>query len=373
MTRVKIANYAVVNGRGYWQAKAKMRALGFQSMPCGPDGPDAWAKAAALNAAWKRARQGLPAYAAAKGWARGSIGDAFDRFRRTQTWANKAPRTREDWERRWKLLAPVFGALDPSTLTFEDLDAFYWALVASKGVHEAFHTLKVWRALWVVMASLGFCEASADPSKGIRRETPRGRKQVWREGEAVRLVKRSIRTGYLGLACCIAVAWDTQFSPVDVRQLSGAHLVDAEGRKGFAGTTREKTGAAVIGTISARTERLVTAYVASLGADQLPSAPLFRNRSGRAYSKDTMGDDFRDVRALEFGDADDRTMMDMRRSGAVEASAGGVNPTHLAAKMGTTINSSAALQKTYLPVDAASVRGADDARRLGRRRTRDNT
>jgi len=371
MTRIRIANYTVIAGRGYWRTKPAMRALGFQSTSCGPDGPDAWAKAEALNTAWRKARLGLPTSPATKTWVRGSVGEAFHRFRQTKTWANKEPRTREDWDRRWVHIAKAFADVNPAALSLEHLDAWYWVLVEDRGVHEAFHTMKVWRALWVVMVSMGYCAAGADPSHGIRRETPKGRTGVWREGEVVRMVKRAIRTGYHGLACCVAIAWDTQFSPVDVRALSGVHVTaTAQGRVGFHGKMREKTGVNVIGTLSARTSRLVTAYLASLGAQTLPDAPLFRNRSGRAYSKDTLGDDFRELRAAEFGTTERRTLMDMRRSGAVEASAGGVAMTHLAAKMGSSINRAEALQRTYMPVNEAAVKAADEARKVGRRRAR---
>ena len=59
-----------------------------------------------------------------------------------------------------------------------------------------------------------------DPSMGIRNRSPAPRWQRWSEGEAVRLVKSACRLGYHGLACIVAVAWDTQFSPVDVRTLA---------------------------------------------------------------------------------------------------------------------------------------------------------
>jgi hypothetical protein len=38
----KIPYYTVRrNGRGFWEPKPLMRALGFSSVPCGMDGPDA--------------------------------------------------------------------------------------------------------------------------------------------------------------------------------------------------------------------------------------------------------------------------------------------------------------------------------------------
>ena len=38
-----------------------------------------------------------------------SLGEAFRRYRRTDEWTEKAPRTREDWWRAWKRIKPVFG------------------------------------------------------------------------------------------------------------------------------------------------------------------------------------------------------------------------------------------------------------------------
>jgi len=143
-----------------------------------------------------------------------------------------------------------------------------------------------------------------------------------------------------------------------------------QGRLLFEAVSREKTGRAVIGTLSRPAERLVTAYLELMeGAED---EPIFRNRSGGAYSKDTLGDDFRAIRAIAFP-GDKRVLMDMRRSGAVEAAAGEVDPNALAAKMGNTINRSQQLQRTYQPVDLAAVRLADDARKRGRERMRKKT
>jgi len=80
---------------------------------------------------------------------------------------------------------------------------------------------------------------------------------------------------------------------------------------------------------------------------------------------------FRTIRGRVFP-GDTRRLMDMRRSGAVEASAGGVDPNAHAAKMANTINRSQALQRTYQPVSLAAVQVADEARRVGRRRIRDS-
>ena len=113
--------------------------------------------------------------------------------------------------------------------------------------------------------------------------------------------------------------------------------------------------------------RILDASLVGLGVELAPNAPIFRNRSGRAYSKDTLGDDFRDIRELVFGPGETRTLADFRRSGTVEAVRGGAEGGQIAAKMANQFDKSAFLRKTYSPVDMGSVRAADEARRRGRK------
>jgi hypothetical protein len=91
----------------------------------------------------------------------------------------------------------------------------------------------------------------------------------------------------------------------------------------------------------------------------------------RPYTKDTLGRDFRRIRAAELP-GDTRKLMDFRRSGAVEATAGEVAPLLLSRKMANSIDTSKRLQDTYIPKQAALVRLADEARRRGRRTLREN-
>src|SRR5258707_275468 len=59
MARIKIAYYVVKKGRGYWQPTPPMKAQGFDSISCGPDGPDAWKIANDWNERWQLQRRGL--------------------------------------------------------------------------------------------------------------------------------------------------------------------------------------------------------------------------------------------------------------------------------------------------------------------------
>jgi hypothetical protein len=264
----------------------------------------------------------------------------------------------------------MWGDVAPDTITFEMMSKWRAGLEKKHGRDIAHKTLRVWRAFWKIMLGMKFAR-TADPSTGVRNRAPAPRWQRWSEGETVRLVKSAWRSGYFGLACIIAIAWDTQFSPVDVRTLAARHHSAVGGRLVFdrRAEGRAKTGRAAIGTLSARTERLVSTYLASLQIDLHPEAILFRTRSGSPYSRDTLAHDFAAVRALAFP-GDKRRLMDMRRSGVVEAIAGNAGPIGLAAKLANSIGRSNTLHKTYAPVDIEAVRSVDDARVKGRRRIR---
>jgi hypothetical protein len=364
MGRVKIPYYVVKHGKGYWQPTKSMRAMGFQSRGLGQDGPAAWAEAWRLCEDWQRVRKGL-AEPPARSYPVHSIGWAWERFRRTETWAKKAPRTREDWDRGWRWIEPVFGDVLPSTVEIEDIEALRSIVAQKVSPGEAYRVIKIWRAFWQKMASMHLCERDADPSKVFANSAPKGRSETWAEWEVARIAKRAWRDGYRGLAALLAVAWDTQFSPVDCRMLTPAQRV-RDTRGGYFDTSRAKTGKDAIGTLSKRTEQVLDAYLAALPIDLHADAPIFRNRSGTIYSKDTLGDDFRDIRAKVFP-GDTRRIMDIRRTGAVEALAGGADLGGIGNKMANSLAESKALQKVYLPKRTASVRLIDDARKRGRK------
>jgi hypothetical protein len=81
-----------------------------------------------------------------------------------------------------------------------------------------------------------------------------------------------------------------------------------------------------------------------------------------------LADDFRTVRQAVFP-GDKRRLMDMRRSGTLEAIAGGAEGFGLAAKMANSIDHSNA-HRTYAPVDEVAVQNVDEARLRGRRQLR---
>jgi hypothetical protein len=389
--RIKIRYVVFKRGHWVWRPTRTMRAAGFRPVHLSAgyivDGKRVMSaldieRARALNAEWDRHRRGLPPLAPRRGYPSGSIGEGYERALRLREAERKAKgvvwsteqHSRDDWPRAWKWIGPLFADCDPKTVQPEQLigDPANSAvpglrpMVAAKvSETEAHRVIKVWRALWARMAGFGYCDATRDPSFQFANSAPQPRQEVWREGQAVRITKQAWRSGYYGLAALLATAWDSQLSPVDARTLK-AHQRRSDVAGSWFETGRTKTGRKALATLSRRTVRVLDAYIAKLGAEPVGAAPIFRNRSGAPYSKDTLGDDFRAVRTMVFGAAETRQLQDFRRSGTVEALAGKVAPTDLSSKMANSISQSTRLQKTYGPVQLASVRDADAARKRGR-------
>src|SRR5262245_2080997 len=150
MTNLKLRHYRVKNGNGFWEPTAQMKALGFHHVPCGRDGPDAWAIAFRWEERWQAVRNGRapsPALVAIENpnfeqseeltvYPPRSLGEAFHRYRRTPEWARKAPRTREDWWRVWRRIKPIFGDCDPRTVALEDVSEWR-AVIEEKEIGRA--------------------------------------------------------------------------------------------------------------------------------------------------------------------------------------------------------------------------------------------
>jgi hypothetical protein len=180
-----------------------MREAGFSGVACGEHGPEAWAIAEEWNRRWDQYRSTGVAHR----WPPGSLGEAFDRYRGSETWKAKKPRTHEDWERGWRYIGPVFGDTNPKSVRFEDVDAWYAKVLREAGVREAWRAMKIWRALWQAVAPMKYCHKNEDPSSGVTRKTPAVRQEVWKEPEVVRRAKTAIRGGYLGRDCQIFCVW----------------------------------------------------------------------------------------------------------------------------------------------------------------------
>ena len=379
---VKIPYSPVKGGNRYWQPTKAMQALGFLPKPLGRDDDRSRKVALGLYEAWlKVLNNEEPAPVskdasrevaeAARRYPPRSIGEAFQRWIRTEEWKTipHSTRTKVLWP-AWYRVRDAWAEADPDTMTFELISEWRKELVEEHGVGVAHKTLKFWRKLWKIMRALKVAKGD-DPSLGMRNKAPAPRWQTYSEGEAVILVKRAIRAKQYELACIIAVTWDTLFSPGDVRLLTGKHVAyrTQGGRKSlFFDRTQDgriKTGRAAIGTVGARTQRLCEAVWR--GVDHLPDGYLFRKADGKPFKDHELAKAFASVR----DENDARQLRDMRRSGSGEANASGAsNPGLLSAKLANSIQTSNALHKTYAPVDHDAVIEFDKARLAGRQKRR---
>lgn len=397
MAKVDIPYYVVVKGRGYWRPKANMTALGFQRVSCGPDGPIAWAIAQERNTAWQRVRQGLDQPPVALAGQKldpatmesaliypvGSIGAGFKEYRKTGEWAKKAPRTREDWWRAWAHIKPVFGTSRPRDVTLGFVSEFRENIERAVSLREAHRVIKIWRALWKVLAALRYCHADEDPSLGVTNHAARGRTQTWAEREIVLLYQRAWRTDRRGLAAALTVLWDSQLSPGDVPALTRSQVARS-GTGALFFTERGKTGAAVSGALGRRSTAILSGYLSQLGFDLHDDAPLFwtagsmpgpnggRRYLPQAYDGELFAKHFALLRSEVFGPKERRQLLDFRRSGAVEAIMGGATREDLGTAMGNGIAKNDELFRTYVPTNTAMLTGFQKKRQVGRQKLREN-
>jgi hypothetical protein len=397
--------------RNRWRYKPShlMVPHGFKFLTLGPGvvvgnrniaSPEDQQRAIELNAEWDRIRLGLAEPVKSK-YPPGSVGEAYLRVIRLRT-ADRAKAgkeqdrdqaTRDDWPRAWRWIEPHFGVSDPKSIESEDFLAIDSKTAKPIGlvaeierevsISERHRVIKVWRALWKKMAAMGYCTLDADPSLAFSNKAPDARQDIWTEGEVVRLCKRAWRMGYKGLAACMATAWDSQLSPADLRSLTtGQRADDVHGA--IFSLARTKTGRAAAASLGKRATWALDAYIGSLAFELMPHAPIFRTKSAPTtprgckpqppspYTKNKLANDFRTIRVAEFGKTEERKLSDMRRSGTVEATAGGADAQAVSIKMANSFAASARLQKTYNPVNLATVREVDAIRREGRAKLRQN-
>src|SRR5690606_26559707 len=95
------------------------------------------------------------------------------------------------------------------------------------------------RALMEV--AIAFKLIHENPTHRIANSAPAGRKEIWYAPEVKALIAKAKEMGYSGLSLAIAIAYDTQMQPVDVRRLTLAMKRRDENGVWFE-TKRGKTG-----------------------------------------------------------------------------------------------------------------------------------
>lgn len=385
MTVVKLRYVVRKRGNLFWQPTPEMRALGFQPKPLGPDGPDSVAEGLRLYGTWLAAKAQAQS-GQVSDYPPGSFGEFFHRYRRTSTWSEKAPRTREDYGRAWAHMdawapgpgRPTLSRTIVNRISTETCEQFKAHLVATVSDHERHLTIKVLKVLLADMVTrlrLGY----ASPAARLVNPHPKGRWQIWLAQEIEDLAAGAAIAGFEGMSLAIDVAWQTMFSPVDVRSLRPSQLKRDAGGFYFR-RNRTKTDAEAFGYVTDQLASEILAYVAAQDRAQADDTPIFRTRpmaatvaGGRPSkpigykTKDLFAKDFRQVREFMFpGDA--RQLLDIRRSANVEADAAGADKQTMGELLANGLADNRFLDETYTPPTVAKAREVAELRLQGRKR-----
>lgn len=374
MTTVRLRYTVRKRGKLFWQPTPEMKALGFEPKALGPDGAEAQAEALRLAATWDRARAEVDRVST---YPAGSFGAFWDRLRGSkrdpgQWWSKKSARTREDYERAWRYIDTWRPAQGRPTLSHtlvnrittdlcEDFDAHLKATISPRERWRTIKALKILLADAVVRLRLGY----ESPALNLVNAQPKGRVAIWLGAEIEDMSAGAAIAGFEGLSLAIETAWETMFSPVDVRTLRPRQLrQDASGW--YVTGRRAKTGAEFFATLSDGLAERLLAYVAAQYRAEADDTPIFRQRDGLPYAnKDTFAGDFRDVRGFMFP-GDTRQLLDIRRSANVEADAAGADKATMGELLANGLADSRFLEETYTPPTVAKAREVAAQRVAGR-------
>lgn len=375
MTEVTLRYVVEKRGRLYWQPTPEMKALGFAAMPLGPDGPAAHEKAAKLAAAWDKAyaEQGK-----VTNYPDGTFGAFFDRHRgkvsgkASEWWKKKGVRTKDDYERAWAYIdawrpeqdEPTFSRTVISKITTEMCEQFYAHVEATAGNRERWRAIKALKVLLsdaVVRLRLPY----ASPAAKLVNPQPPGRSAIWLHAEVEAHARKALAMGYRGLSLGIRIAWETMFSPVDVWTLRKGQM-----KKDIGGwylhRERTKTDKEAFAALSDGLAQDLIDYMDGQPFEYTDETPILRQRNGNAYrSKDTLGDDFRDVRKA-IDPEEKRQLLDIRRSANVEADAAGADKKTMGELLANGLADNKFLDETYTPPTVAKAREVAEQRIQGR-------
>lgn len=366
-------------GNLFWQPTPAMQALGFTPKPLGPETPESVAEARRLYEAWlaAKAEQGP-----ARRYPAGSFGEFYDLYRTTPGWTKKGLRTREDYERAWQHIEawrpepaqPTFACTRIDRVTVGLCEAFAAHLDAAVSLNERHRTIKCLKVLLadaVVRLRLGY----ASPAAKIPNPQPKGRSAIWLADQVEDLAAGAAMLGFEGMSLAIETAWETMFSPVDVRTLRPSQM-KTDGAGWYFTGKRGKTGVEFFAAISDGLAERLLDYLKRQDRNEADDTPIFRTRpmaegAGRprapvAYkTKDLFAKDFRLVREAVFP-GDDRQLLDIRRSANVEADAAGADKKTMGELLANGLADSKFLEETYTPPTVAKAREVALQRAQGR-------
>jgi hypothetical protein len=360
--------------------------MGFEPIALGDDTPENQARALKLYAAWQKA---LAAQGQVTKYPPGTFGAYWERLRGTKEkpsawWTEKGDMTRRDYERAWERIdawapgpgKPTLSRTVCTAISTELCEQFAGYLRAERSAHERWLVvkhLKILLADMVVRLRLGY----DSPAEKLVNPQPAGRTAIWLGAEVEDLSAGAAIAGFQGMSLAIEAAWETMFSPVDVRTLRPRQMKrDTIGW--YFHRNRTKTQAEAFGYISDDLAARLTAYIASQDRAEADDTPIFRSRDippgalggrprkgGPYKTKDLFARDFRLVREMMFP-GDERQLLDIRRSANVEADAAGADKKTMGELLANGLADSKFLDQTYTPPTVTKAREVAQKRLQGR-------
>ncbi|QNL18628.1 hypothetical protein HXX25_04275 [Hyphobacterium sp. CCMP332] len=299
----------------------------------------------------------------------GSFGHFVTEWKKSDVWADMAPRTREDYDRAWPKIEKRFAHTPILNITAAKSASFHreMKLLEQSGQLSPsmrFRILKVWRSLLSQAEAIGvFTKA---PIGRISNSQAKGSSAYWFADEIDLLISAAADNGYHGMALAIQIGWETLLSPCDVRCLSKSRLKLMQAGDGYVDTNRLKTGKQALPFVSCNLMSAISEYIGSLDVELGDEEPIIRMQSGAPFkNKDTFAKDFRKVRSLVFT-GDKRTFKDIRRSGNLEADLGGASAEDRAELLANSLHKNGFLEATYTPPTVARGMKIRDNRASGR-------
>lgn len=366
MTRRKKPPYYVVrNGRAYFElgrdraAKAGMSA----SEPLGRASLSAEKAASELYYKWRQAVGAVEVIEETPNYKRGTVGHWYYKYREKELWRRKKPETVKEWEYYWPFIDAEFGETRIDRVTPTMFERFHIRIEAEHGADARWRIVKLARALFNAAKKFHIIERS--PCYPLPNSRPAPRSQHWLAREVAQLIEAAERVKP-AMALSIRIAWETLLSPIDVRLLKVSSL-KTDGKGYYIETRRSKTGKVVFAAISNDLGRDILEYIENLPVELLPSEPILRTaRDHKRYTKARFSFDFALVRKAAFGPDEARWMMDLRRSGNLEADLGDASPEDRAEILANSLHMSKDLEDTYTPMTVAKARQIAKKRAIGR-------
>lgn len=358
--------YRVRNGRAFFElGKARANQSGMRaSYPLGSDGESAKVYGRELYNKYCRALM-MPSTPPKVNYKRGSLGHWFVKFKEKPRYDKLADATKREYDFYWtQYIGPSLANEPLNKVTPAMFEQFHLKTEAKYGSDVRWHAVKVARAIFNSAVKYHILDRS--PCMALPNTKPTPRAAYWLAHEVRQLIRTASENGYDAMSLGIRLSWETLMSPVDVRTLTFTNL-HHDGVGPYIETFRRKTGAAVYAVITQSLYDDILAYVDALPVSPLPDTPFLRTtRSQAAYTKVRFTDEFAKVRALAFGSGEKRRLMDIRRSGNLEADLGGASAEDRAEILANALDKDSRLEATYTPLTITKARKIAVQREAGR-------